>query len=658
MSLSDSSAIKARFRRYAKVLVAIAFLIGLMSLIGWQFDIRFLKRPIPGLAAMNPTTAMCFILCTSSFILITSNPVYDKARRVGYVLAWLLLAISIAILVDVVLPSHFDIDLIFMAEKLQAEENLTSLSRMAPNTAANFLFASIILLLPYNRKATTIAQVLSLLIGLIAMFSILGYAYHVGEFYGLLKYIPMALHTAVCFFLFALSVLLYTVDKQLMKEIAKPHTGGVIGRLFIPFALIIPFMLGMIFMFLYGLYNFSVEFGIASLTLSIIIVFVMLIWYMVYSLNEKDKLHKAAEEEVKVAYSVLQSSIESFKEIMIFSIDKEYRYLNFNSAFAWATHAAYNTKVEKGMSMLKSISVPEDQQKAKANCDRALSGESHTIIQEYGEVKKAYYETRYNPMLDNSGSVIGVTVLSADVTARKAAEEEILELNKELESFSYSVSHDLRAPLRSISGYASILMEDYQEKLDDEGKRVINVISSNTAKMSQLIDDLLNFSRLGRKPVSKAIFNPEPGLRSIIDTQLDTIDKDRLEIRIGDLRDLYGDSALLHHVFLNLFSNAIKYSMKKKNPVVEIYSIQNELEVIYTVKDNGAGFDMQYANKLFAVFQRLHTAKEFKGTGVGLAIASKIIAKHGGKIWAKGEVDKGAEFNFSLPLPLQKVAVV
>lgn len=220
--------------------------------------------------------------------------------------------------------------------------------------------------------------------------------------------------------------------------------------------------------------------------------------------------------------------------------------------------------------------------------------------------------------------------------------------NKELEAFSYSVSHDLRAPLRAINGYAEMLGEDYSDKLDPEAKRVIENISYNVKKMGTLIDNLLSFSRLGRKDIQRT----EVDMNELVEGVIIDLNKSltyKAEIKTGKLPKVKVDYGLLHQVMFNLISNAIKYSSKKDKPVVEIYSEENDNEIIFSVKDNGAGFDMRYADKLFGVFQRLHSEVEFEGTGVGLAIIQRIISKHNGKVWAIGKVNEGATFSFSLP---------
>lgn len=253
-----------------------------------------------------------------------------------------------------------------------------------------------------------------------------------------------------------------------------------------------------------------------------------------------------------------------------------------------------------------------------------------------------------------------------DVTGRKNAEEKIRQMNdelehkvvertaqydavnKELEAFSYSVSHDLRAPLRAIDGYANMIEEDYDKLLDDEGKRLLGNIQQNAKKMSILIDDLLAFSRLGKKVISKKQLD----MKELIEGVLIDLNKSMTHhagIKLGTLHPVIGDYSLIHQVMINLVSNAVKYSSKKEKPVVSIESKKENNEVIYTITDNGVGFDMKYAHKLFGVFQRLHTMDEFEGTGVGLAIVQRVITKHNGKVWAGSKVNEGSVFSFSLP---------
>lgn len=226
---------------------------------------------------------------------------------------------------------------------------------------------------------------------------------------------------------------------------------------------------------------------------------------------------------------------------------------------------------------------------------------------------------------------------------------QLLSANKDLGSFSYSVSHDLRAPIRAINGYAKILEEDYAEKLDSEGKKALDAIMHNSRKMGLLIDDLLAFSKLGRKQVNVSEINMQALVQTVIDELLFDNGENIPEFKTSVLPTAKGDQSLIKQVWINLISNAIKYSKFKPKTLIEIGFSLKEKHVIYFVKDYGAGFDMQYYDKLFGVFQRLHSQEEFEGTGIGLAIVQKIVNRHNGTVWAESKLNKGTCFYFSLP---------
>lgn len=264
----------------------------------------------------------------------------------------------------------------------------------------------------------------------------------------------------------------------------------------------------------------------------------------------------------------------------------------------------------------------------------------------------------------------GPLVLSAivDISLRKKAEEEVRKFNeileqrvadrtvqleaanKELEAFSYSVSHDLRAPLRAIDGFSRIVMEDFGPTLPNEAQDYLRDVRANTQRMGDLIDDLLAFSRLSRQPVKKERVEPQEIVQKCLEELEPQQNGRRIEIRIGELPACMADPSLLRQVWENLLSNALKYSGKRDAALIEVgcQNSENGGQHVYFVKDNGVGFDMRYANKLFGVFQRFHRLEDYEGTGVGLAIVQRVVRRHGGRVWAEAEPDKGAAFYFTL----------
>jgi len=264
-------------------------------------------------------------------------------------------------------------------------------------------------------------------------------------------------------------------------------------------------------------------------------------------------------------------------------------------------------------------------------------------------------------LTDSDNNLKSIAINERDITERKLADEEIdrlnsnllnnveqLELaNKELESFSYSVSHDLRAPLRALNGYAQIVEEEYGDHLQGDVIALFANIKRNSHKMGNLIDDLLEFSKLGKKTLKKSAVNMKELAEFVVDEMEKTV-SGKAEIHIDNIPHAHADYSLIKQVLVNLISNALKYSCKAAHPKIEIGHYLDNNNAVYFVKDNGVGFNMEYKNKLFGVFQRLHSEKEFEGTGVGLAIVARIIDRHGGRIWAEAEVNKGASFYFSL----------
>jgi signal transduction histidine kinase len=295
----------------------------------------------------------------------------------------------------------------------------------------------------------------------------------------------------------------------------------------------------------------------------------------------------------------------------------------------------------------------------RAQADSMISLEERLLLERAQQVESEAKSTKLWILL---GNLLALALLISafwlilwEIAHRKTAQREIeksaaqLELtNKELESFSYSVSHDLRSPLRAIDGYSRMFEEDFADRLDDEGRRLLAVIRSSSKKMGQLIDDLLAFSRMGRKQLDTARVD----MNALVDeVWADVCNSARtsLPLKKTVLPAAWGDRALLRQVLMNLLGNALKYSSKRTEPSVEITAKKTEHEVVYSVRDNGVGFDMRFYDKLFGVFQRLHTENEFPGTGVGLAIAKRVVIRHGGRIWAESKLDEYAVFSFSLP---------
>ena len=372
----------------------------------------------------------------------------------------------------------------------------------------------------------------------------------------------------------------------------------------------------------------------------------------------------AAAEALQESRVKLETALASMTDAVFIS-DAQGRFIDFNDAFA--TFHKFRNKDECAKTfaeypdildvfMADGTLAPLDQWAVP----RALRGETATNA-EYTLRRKDTGETwvgsySFGPIRNKDGVIVGSVVTARDITERKRVDASLAEhsaklaaLNKELESFAYSVSHDLRAPLRAIDGYSRMILKNQGSQFDENTKRQFDVIRNNTKMMGQLIDDLLALSRLGREALSVSRVNMEELTRDAWE-ELRAINPDRpIDLKIDNLPSGMGDRSFIKQVLVNILSNAIKFTRTREIPLVEVGGYLEETENVYYIRDNGVGFEMQYHDKLFGVFQRLHSADEYEGTGIGLALVQRIIHRHGGRVWAESEVDKGATFYFTLP---------
>lgn len=346
------------------------------------------------------------------------------------------------------------------------------------------------------------------------------------------------------------------------------------------------------------------------------------------------------------------------------------RFLRVNDRYAEILGYGRDELVDR---TFRDVTHPEDVRASSELVEELLEGRrrEYTIDKRY--VRKdgtlVWVTLSVSPMWAPGETPSTHIAMVLDVTERKGAEERMADLNaelerrvarrtellteanRELEAFSYSVSHDLRAPLRAIDGFSRILSEEKGRQLDDEGRRLLGIVSGNARKMGQLIDDLLAFSRSSRAEMRRTRVDMTGLARAAFAEARQTVPSgERVELKLADLPPAQGDPDLLRQVWANLVGNAVKFSALVGAPVVEIEGTVEERRFVYRVRDNGAGFDMAYAHKLFGVFQRLHAPSEFGGTGVGLALVKRIVARHGGDVAAEGAVGRGATFSFWLPL--------
>jgi PAS domain S-box-containing protein len=393
------------------------------------------------------------------------------------------------------------------------------------------------------------------------------------------------------------------------------------------------------------------------------------IGYLIVSGDISEK--QQAEERLRTISQYARSLIEASLDPLV-TISPDGKITDVNRATEAATGLPRDQLIGRDFSDYFT-----DPEKARAGYRKAFSEGSVTdyplaIRNLSGRVTDVLYNA--STYCDENGQTIGVFAAARDITARKQAEEELANYrrhledlvsertadlaeanqalnsaNHELESFAYSVSHDLRAPLRAIDGFSQMLQEDYGNRLDAEAQRLIEVVRDGVAKMARLIDDILDFSRAARREMAASVIDMTGVVRATLKDLAPAMTGRSVKLDVAILPTIRGDREMIKRVWMNLLDNAIKFTGHKDHALVEIGSYPEAGDTVYFVKDNGAGFDMAYAEKLFGVFQRLHGPEEFPGTGAGLAIVKRIVVRHGGRVWAEGRVGEGATFFFALP---------
>lgn len=412
-------------------------------------------------------------------------------------------------------------------------------------------------------------------------------------------------------------------------------------------------------------------FGLLTLFIGLVL---LLIWRIQYKSYRKEqeaisKINREYEESIRVSNENTNQYLTLVGSIIVV-INKDQTVTLINDAGCkllgyskediigknWFEHFLPSTDVDEVKKVFNSImSGLMDNVEFFENIVVTKSGELRDIAWHNGIIR------------DKNKSIIASISSGEDITDRKKAEEALKQLNeeletrvrsrtmelensnKELESFAYSVAHDLRAPLRSIDGFSNILLEDYQSALDEEGVRILEIIRNSSQKMDHLIFDLLAMSKISRIDIKKELIEMKTLALSVYDEFISPDEKEKIKFVIDELPKAYGDSTLIRQVWVNLISNAIKFTSTKENRSIRIHGFSEINDAVYSIQDNGVGFNPDYKNKLFNAFQRLHSSSEFEGTGIGLAIVERIIRRHGGKVWADGEDGVGATFYFSLP---------
>ncbi|MBI2977192.1 MAG: PAS domain S-box protein [Chloroflexi bacterium] len=673
MTVPDNQTTSAFLRRLAPACVAVTTIISGLILTGWLFNLPILTRASPGYIPMAPSTALIFLALSGAMVV----PLRRAARPTGRLLATVGAGL-VLLTCGVVLIRYFtgvgpDIEQWLLPNPPQL--GLVPIGRISPITAACFLPAGISLLLslhsPADRSAarhvaSTLAVAVVAPVGLVI---VLGYLYGAPLLYGGTT-IPVALTTAVAFLFLAGG--LAAVAGPSAWPVRSLMGNSVRARLLRAF----PPVTAAVLLFSDWLDAALVSRGgNPALTASLMaLLSLTIVGLAVAQLargigGEIDRAHAESERAQKAlttSETRYRRLFESAKDGILILDAETGAIADVNPYLIQMLGYSREEFVEK---KLWEVGAFKDVEAGK---------EALEALQ-----KKEYIRYEDLPLRTKDGQLVQVEFISnvyrvggekviqcniRDISERKRAEEEIRQLNadlerrvrertaaleaanQELEAFSYSVSHDLRAPLRHVSGYVELLQRGSTAFQDDKGRHYLQSIAESAGQMGLLIDDLLAFSRVGRTAMQPGAVSLEQLVAEARHDARDEAAGREVQWKVGPLPEVYGDRSLLRLALVNLISNALKYTRPRAPAEIEVVRLADtETEVVICIRDNGVGFDMQYVDKLFGVFQRLHRAEEFEGTGIGLANVRRIIQRHGGRTWAEGAVGGGAAFFFSLP---------
>ncbi|MCK6554973.1 ATP-binding protein [Candidatus Binatia bacterium] len=656
----------AAFRRGAAVAAVSTVSLGVAVLLGWLLGIGFLKNLAPDWVAMKPLTAIAFALGGFALFVLRSDPPHSNVRRgAGMGAAALAAAIGLGTLVEYATGWDFGIENAIFPEGADAVVTVKP-GRMSPVTAANFFLLGIAILGNDTRSARARmgVQFLVFVALLAALLATAGYLYGVAALYEVAPYSSIAMHSAVGFLVLGVGVLLARPDRGWMRAVVDTGPGGLLLRLVVPSTVALPLSLGWLRLLGQRAGLYPTEFGLAVMVVASTLGFLALGSWIAGSLNLADAQRVAAQELSERERAFSDFVINNLPGIF-YLFDERGRFRRWNKNFE---RVSGRSAAELAAADPLDFFTGADRDLIREHIRKTFVTGGTVVAADFTSrdgTRTPYVLTGVRIEIDGMPFLAGIGL---DISEQRRAENEIRRLNadlerrvaertrqledtnQELEAFSYSVSHDLRAPLRAIDGWAHILADEYGEALGEAGRALLQRQRAASQQMARLIDDLLRLARLTRQ----AIQCREVDVSELVQRVWQDLHPDqqgRAELVLHDLPHCYADPSLLEQVFVNLLGNAVKFSSGRARPRIEVGSQPRaDHEVVYYVRDNGAGFDMQFADKLFEPFQRLHSAHEFPGVGVGLPIVQRIVHRHGGSVWAEGAVDRGATFYFSLPV--------
>jgi PAS domain S-box-containing protein len=678
-------------------------LIAVLSLAGWTLRLPFLLSPVPSSSAMVPNTACLFLMGGAALCILQKGMAGRMAGGLARGFAVVMILGGTLTIWEYLSGRDSGIDTILFKETVATLEtpNLNTLHPGRPSilTAINFVLLglSLFFMEPRESRASRPSEVPAFLAMQISFLALIGYVCDVPLLYGWATLVPgpgMALGTLIAFLVLGMGLLCARPREGLLEIVTSSSGGGIMARRIIFTPVLIPLLIG----FLkwggerMGIYNQEVAPWLFAFLN--ILVFTVVVWWVARLLHRAElvrdmaqkrvqKLNLELEERVRDRTAELSRVLQQLKEgeervrlvvdtalDAVVTIDEAGLITSWNReaerTFGWRGGEIL------GKPLAETIIPPRYREAHERGMKHFVASREGPVLNRRIEITALRRSGEEFPVelaitpIQTGGRFIFSAFLR-EITERKRADDEIRKLNasleqrvqhrtaeleaanRELEAFSYSVSHDLRAPLRHIDGFLDLLRRDTASNLSESGSRYLDVISRAAVQMGTLIEDLLAFSRTGRAEMRRARVETGGLVDEVITEMAHDLKGRSIRWDIGPLPDVEGDRAMLKQVWTNLIANAVKYTRTRDLAEIIIRGDDGNGRAEFSIRDNGVGFDMQYAGKLFGVFQRLHRPEEFEGTGIGLANAQRIMLRHGGTIRAESELDRGSVFSFVLP---------
>lgn len=642
-------------RRVASVCAGAVILLGGLVLMGWGFDISAFKSFLPGFETTKANAALAFLIAGGALLTLTLGK--SRWRYLGRAGASLVMLVGALTLGEYLFGVDLHIDELLFRDLASVPSAYPG--RMAAATALALVLIGLALLL--IDTDARLAQLLALPVGLLGLLALVGYLYGVPDLYQVPFYGSVALPGALALLLLTVGLLGMRPEQGPMAHVTGSGLDGVLLRRLLPPAIALPILVGWLRLQGQRAGFYGTEFGLALFALANALMFSILVWFNVRTIARLDLKRRAAEGRFQELLEAAPNGI--------LTVDRQGRITLVNRQ----AEVLFGYSREELLGRPVEALVPESVRQAHVGYRESFMqqptqkamGKGRDLFGQRRDGTQFPIEVGLSPIEGDSG--FEVLAMVTDITERKRAEEALRCLNeeleervrqrtaqleaanKELEAFSYSVSHDLRAPLRAIDGFSQALLEDYPDQLDDTGKDYLRRVRAASQRMAELIDDILQLSRIGRTELRQERVDLS-GLAESVAEELKRAEPDRcVELAIQPGLSAYGDPKLLRIALANLLANAWKFTGPVPTARIEVGRQEGDGEPVFFVRDNGVGFDMTYVDKLFTPFQRLHGADEFPGTGIGLATVQRILHRHGGRIWAQAEVGRGATFYFTLP---------